>query len=286
MITKEQEFLSLSDDLMFKETFAHPDNRDKLIYFLSCFTEFNKEYLESTNIKVEYESILTKSKRNDKNLRGDVIIKFDKYIINLEAYSTFDKDSLNKSISYIMRIFSTQLDRGKDYNTLESVIQINIVDDVTPKDLIENIMENEIVLTSRKNKKEILSNMFEIKCLRLDRAREMVYDKNNKQQRWLRFIGARSLEERREIAKGDELLMELDTWCEDYVNDEQTKKIFGEWANYIAEKKGIRKGIQQGIEQGAQQEKIDIAKNMLKDNVSLEMIEKYTGLSLEDIKKL
>ena len=118
MITKEQEFLSLSDDLMFKETFAHPDNRDKLIYFLSCFTEFNKEYLERTNIKVEYESILTKSKRNDKNLRGDVIIKFDKYIINLEAYSTFDKDSLNKSISYIMRIFSTQLDRGKDYDYL------------------------------------------------------------------------------------------------------------------------------------------------------------------------
>ena len=110
----------------------------------------------------------------------------------------------------------------------------------------------------------------------------MVYDKNNKQQRWLRFIGARSLEERREIAKGDELLMELDSWCEDYVNDEQTKKIFGEWANYIAEKKGIRKGI----EQGAQQEKIDIAKNMLKDNVSLEMIEKYTGLSIEEIKEV
>ena len=48
----------------------------------------------------------------------------------------------------------------------------------------------------------------------------------------------------------------------------------------------MQQGIEQGIEQGAQQEKIDIAKSMLKDNVSLEMIEKYTGLSLEDIKKL
>ena len=106
-----------------------------------------------------------------------------------------------------MRIFSTQLDRGKDYNTLESVIQINIVDNVTPKDLIEDLLENEIVLSSKNNKKEILSELFQIKCLRLDTARDIVYDKNNLQQRWLRFIGARSAKEREEIARGDELLM-------------------------------------------------------------------------------
>ena len=282
MITEKQDFLSLSDDLLFKETFAHPDNRDKLIYFLSCFTEFKEEYLKEVNIEVEYESILTKTKRNDKNLRGDVIIKFANYLINLEAYSTFDNNSLNKSISYIMRIFSTQLDRGRDYNTLESVIQINIVDDVTPRDLISKRIENEIILKGKYENEEILSELFQIKCLRLDTAREMVYDKNNLQQRWLRFIGAKNEEERREIARGDGLLMELDNWCRNYVNDEQTKKIFGEWANYIAEEKGIRKGLQLGIKQ----EKLDIAKNFLKLNVSKEDISKATGLSLKELKEL
>ena len=108
MNVSEKYYLSLSDDLLFKEALTHPDNRDKLIYFLSVFTEFNKEYLEGVNLCVEYESVLTKTKRSDASLRGDVIIKFDNYIINLEDYSTFDNNSLNKSMSYIMRIFSTQ----------------------------------------------------------------------------------------------------------------------------------------------------------------------------------
>ncbi len=278
MMIKEEEFISLSDDLLFKETFAHPDNRNKLIYFLSCFTEFKEEYLKKVNIEVEYESVLTKAKNKDKNLRGDVIIKFDKYIINLEAYSLFDRDSLNKSMSYIMRIFSTQLDRGRDYNTLESVIQINIVDKVTPKELVNEEIKSEILLMDRESKKEMLSELFQIKYLRLDSAREMIYDKNNLQQRWLRFIGANNAEERREIARGDGLLMELDNWCRNYVNDEQTKKIFGEWANYIAEKKGIRKG--------AEERTIDIAKNMFKHNMSIKDIHEITGLSLKELKEL
>ena len=177
-----------------------------------------------------------------------------------------------------MRIFSTQLDRGKNYNTLESVIQINIVDDVTPRDLISKRIENEIILKGKYENEEILSELFQIKCLRLDTAREMVYDKNNLQQRWLRFIGAKSAEERENIAKGDELLMKLHNWCMNYVNDEQTKKIFGEWANYIAEQKGIRKG--------SLEKTTEIAKNMLNDNIDNETIMKYTGLSLEDLENL
>ena len=56
----------------------------------------------------------------------------------------------------------------------------------------------------------------------------MIYDKNNIKQRWLKFICAKTAEERKTVAKGDELLMKFDNWCEEYVNDEQTKKIFGE----------------------------------------------------------
>ena len=167
MITKEKQFLSLSNDLLFKEAFAHPDNLDILIYFLSCFTDFTKEYLESVDIKVEYESVLTKTKSNDRSVRGDVIIKFDGHIINLEAYSSFDRNSFDKSMYYIMRIFSTRANRGKkSYKKLEKVIQINIVDDVIPKDLIEKMVENTMLVKDAKNN-EIYSEIFQIKYLHL-----------------------------------------------------------------------------------------------------------------------
>ena len=72
--------------------------------------------------------------------------------------------------------------------------------------------------------------------------------------------------------------MELNTWIDEYVNDERTKEIFGKWAEEIAEEKGYDKGV---IE-----EKNTIAKNMLKDKIDTKTIMKYTGLTLKEIKKL
>ncbi len=50
--------------------------------------------------------------------------------------------------------------------------------------------------------------------------------------------------------------------------------------------KGLKKGIEQGIEQGSKQEKIEIAKKMLEDEVPLETILKYTNLTKEEIEDL
>ena len=49
-----------------------------------------------------------------------------------------------------------------------------------------------------------------------------------------------------------------------------------------AEKKGYRKGIKQG----AVQSKREIAQNLLKQKISLDIIEKATGLSMETIKNM
>ncbi|MCI9084302.1 MAG: hypothetical protein HFH46_01625, partial [Bacilli bacterium] len=45
-------------------------------------------------------------------------------------------------------------------------------------------------------------------------------------------------------------------------------------------------GFSKGIEQGSKQEKIDIAKNMLQDNMPIEIIIKYTGLTIKEIESL
>ena len=47
-----------------------------------------------------------------------------------------------------------------------------------------------------------------------------------------------------------------------------------------------RKGLKEGLEQGLEQEKINIAKNMLKDNADLSLIMKYTGLTEEKLIEL
>ena len=140
-MVQEKQFISLSDDLLFKEAMTHIDNWDILIDFLATMTDFKKEYLESTKIEVAYESVLKKTKYTDKNFKSDVIIKFDNYEINLECYSRFNDRWFNKSTSYIMRIFSTQMNKGKkDYDLLEGIIQINLIDNVKGE-----LTQNEIV---------------------------------------------------------------------------------------------------------------------------------------------
>lgn len=59
-------------------------------------------------------------------------------------------------------------------------------------------------------------------------------------------------------------------------------------------KQGVQQGIQQGIQQGVQQGKeeglkqatLAIAKKLMADGESPEKIQKYTGLSREDIDRL
>ena len=273
MQTKEKEFISLSHDLLFKEIMTHPQNRKALIDFLSCFTDFKKEELLNSKLEVVYESILTKTRLDDKALRGDVLIKFKNYQINLEMYQKFNTNSFNKTVSYVMRIFSTQLDRGQNYDLLESVISINLIDNVKMdfNKKLENIYG---IINTEDIKDQKLSDKFIIKFYNLDTARKLPYNEEERSTRWLKFIGAKSLEERKEVAEGDEILMALNETIYEYINDAKTKEIFQNWQDYIYE------------QQAREEERNSIVQAMLKNNVSPKEISKYTNLSISEIEKL
>ena len=51
-------------------------------------------------------------------------------------------------------------------------------------------------------------------------------------------------------------------------------------------KQGIKQGVKQGIKQGVNNEKKSIAKNLLKDGLSIPKVCKYTGLSENQIARL
>ena len=50
--------------------------------------------------------------------------------------------------------------------------------------------------------------------------------------------------------------------------------------------KGIKKGIKKGKLEGIKEEKISMAITMKKDGANINLISKYTGLSIEEIEKL
>ena len=64
------------------------------------------------------------------------------------------------------------------------------------------------------------------------------------------------------------------------VADKQYKK---EQAQKEGHQEGIREGIKEGIRRGIKQEKIDIAKNMLKENISVDVIAKVAKITVEQV---
>lgn len=270
MHTKEYtNFDCLTNDSLFKETYSNPHNRRALEHLLEAYFNFPDGYLKD-KLAVSYESILDKNRLKDKSIRSDLVIIINNTLfVNLEMYSVFTKNSLKKSKYYIMRIYSSQLNRGDNYNKIKKVTQINFVDNVKIKIDEEVITEHYLI-----NKE--LSDDFEIDIVRLDLEDKKYYNLSDRFRKQLKFLRAKSYEERESIAKGDEILMDLNAWLEEYKNDESLREFFDErkWAEL--------KGHNQGVEQ----EKIEIAKNLFKTNLTLEDIAASTNLPLEEIRKL
>ena len=270
---------SLMNDIIFKESFANQHNRKVLEVLLEMFLGLDKGSL-SGKLKVQYESYLEKSHIHEKSSRGDIVIECEDMTINLEAYTRFDDNSLNKSMYYVMKIYVGYLHVGDFYQDVGKTIQINFVDKATME--LGNEAITSFYLTSEYDTNvKLIPEKFCIKIVQIDKIRELGYNENDL-IKWLRFIAAKGYEERKIIAEGDELLMEFNEWINKYVNDEETKELLAKWSDYIAE----NKGYEEGIEDGRKDEKIEIAKKMLSKGNNIEDIIDLTGLSIEEIEKL
>ena len=74
-----------------------------------------------------------------------------------------------------------------------------------------------------------------------------------------------------------------------YDNEVMQKKMINtarNWGYDDGYDDGKEEGKAEGLEEGAKKEKIEIAKNLLKDGISIEVVSKNTGLSIEELEEL
>ena len=104
----------------------------------------------------------------------------------------------------------------------------------------------------------------------------------------MKMIYAKSQEERLEIAKGSEILMDLAQVMEEFVNDEAVlkyKSLAGK-NEEIARRNGRREGREEGRKEERVTRSMEIAKNLLKDHLDINKIMQYTGLTKQEVMKL
>ena len=86
-----------------------------------------------------------------------------------------------------------------------------------------------------------------------------------------------------DITKGDRIMEE---YVKESIKASQDEEVIGLYDKELHLEKLRLSELKEAREKGIEQEKIEIVKNMLKDEVDISVISKYTGLSKEEIERL
>ncbi len=277
---------SLNGDLVFKEIFGTQKNVRFTEYLLELLKGYEKHSLKG-KVTVLNEVFLDKTKLNDKGITSDVLAKSGDEVINLEMYTTFEDDDFEKSLTYLTRIYGTRLEIGEKYRNQPKVTQYNFC--VSSHVSGINEFETDFLFMDRKTT-NIISDKIEGYIYRLDKLDDVVYDDARKEElrRIMKMMYAKTKEERLEIAKGSEILMDLAQVMEEFVNDETVlkyKSLAGK-NEEIARRNGRREGREEGRKEERVTRSMEIAKNLLKDHLDINKIMQYTGLTKQEVMKL
>ena len=270
------------NDALFKSLFRSIEARDMVTDFLCSITGIKKEILE----KAEYQAgELPKKILKEKGKIADIIIKIEngnKIILEMNQYQS--DNIFEKNSGYVFSIISeTILSGTKKY---PKVILINI-DNFNYYNTDKPILDFKI----RDEEGHIETSQYHSIHLVLENIVNKKYNIDKEIKKVVELLKTKSLEEMRDKFEGDEKYMAAIRRVEElstdpnfigYYDIEEARK----WELEDMRETGIREGMEKGIEQGSYQEKIEIAKSMLKDNVPIESISKYIKLEIEKIEML
>ena len=301
---EEKRIIPLKFDLMFKKVFASELDKMPLKELLRCI--LNIEPKEITILNPE----IIGSSYYDKGTIVDLIVEIeDGTKIGIEMNTNVNKYLINRNLFYMFKIASKDRKRGSLYNELNKHIQINIDCEGYHKN---SIMRYKMI---EEETGEILTDKIEIVRVDLPYFVDKCYNKDVTELDYKdKFIGMIGIEDKKmlqNIIKGEEKMEEIMKKVEDFSDDEEILGAYdAEWHRQEVERvvrlaqieeaeeeglargmekgmeKGMAKGMAKGIEQGIEQGIVNTAKNMLKENIDIELISKVTGLSIEKIQKI
>ena len=245
------------------------------------FCKKNLFSLQGKLSDITFERPVSKITYDTKNSRTDltILLKEEKTLVNVEAYTSFSLESLKKSNLYILRGYSSQLKKGHKYQTMNPFIQINLVDHVEA-----NLLREKIIQRYRLEEQGYpLTDDIQIYYIRLDLLDKLNYNVDISDKEFLNilhFLKARTEDERRKLTKESEVIRKMEEVVKDFLTDEvmnEERSILNK-SNRLARETGIKQGIEQGLRLTAE--------NLLKDNKDVSYISKITGLSTEKIKEI
>ena len=281
-------FYTCRNDRAFKEVFLKPDNSDLLKALLEFILKIKIDKLEIKKTELLSGNV------NVKDKRVDAIVHTGNKKIEIEINSQ-NKDYLHtRSTAYICNIYQSNASVGDTYNEDTDIIQVNLT-----WGLGRNNDEMKIYKIMNE-KGELYVKNFIIYEINMDYYDKIWYSKNEEEIKKNQYMIMLDLDKKElENMPKDKIVDKYITNVtivndnpefQKYMSEEEDKKKIQNSLLSEAKEEGISQGytsgINDGISKGENKKSIEIAKNMLKKNMSIEDISDITGLSIEEINKL
>ena len=281
-------FYTCRNDRAFKEVFLKPDNSDLLKALLEFILKIKIDKLEIKKTELLSGNV------NIKDKRVDAIVHTGNKKIEIEINSQ-NKDYLHtRSTAYICNIYQSNANVGDTYNEDTDIIQVNLT-----WGLGRNNDEMKIYKIMNE-KGELYVKNFIIYEINMDYYDKIWYSKNEEEIKKNQYMIMLDLDKKElENMPKDKIVDKYITNVtivndnpefQKYMSEEEDKRKIQNSLLSEAKEEGISQGytsgINDGISKGENKKSIEIAKNMLKKNMSIEDISDITGLSIEEINKL
>lgn len=274
----KQTLLNPTNDYVFGRIFGYKGNENITKGFLESIT--NETY-KSLEIASSIPTI--KELQDDKMGILDIKATADNNsIFDIEMQVAKNQNIADRILWYWSSLYQNSLKKGDDYANTKKTIAILIADfDLTNLTKIPkfhtswHIREDEFSETVLTEKLEL--HIIELKKLEVNDNQNV---KHKKLTKWLKFILNPNEMEDFDMSED---IKEAKKVLEQISNDEKEREKARLRDKYIREMNSSRN---EGIAEGIAEEKIRIAKNLLIQKVDIEIIEKCTGLSKEEIEQI
>jgi len=276
-------FVDIKNDIAFRKIFGNENKKEILISFLSAVLELPKgKKIKKIEIKNPYQlpeikdlksSILDVKVTDERNIN---------YIVEMQVEELEGFD--NRVQYYTAKQYSSQIEKGDDYPKLNQVIFIGILDFIFFDDDDEYITRHRTV--NVRTQKSKLNGM-EYNFVELPKFTKKIKECKTLVDKWIYFIqNAQNLN----VIPADVKDEGLKHAYEDADRHNWTK-VELEAYHYAEMRKQDDKGktdiaIRKATEKAKEEEKIEIAIEMIKENIPPNQICKITKLTMETIEKL
>ena len=284
------ELLPLTDDYIFKRVFAYKGNESVLKDFLEALLK-----IEIKGIKITNPEIIPYEKGEKRGLLDIKAEINDGTMLDVEMQMKNERNTEERATEYMGKMISEQLQVGEDYQNLKKSIVIFITNynflkrnsyHSVGRMKFDKTIEDEYVNMGYDKEDEVASKYIEVHYIELPKFKKKELSKFTKLDQWMCIFTQNkegimlAEKENKEIKRA---INTLDFLSKDPKERERHNSIVMAEYNRLVSQQNF---FEDGKDEGKKEEKIQIAKKLLKMNIPISQIIEATELTEEEIEKI